>query len=469
MNYWDYRDELKKALPRISKLTDVLKGNKKIKEKGRKKNYHQFNLKEKEFVKQERLLDTSEIKGFLEVSLRAQSCPMPFNVDVWDALHCPFGCRYCYADYFKHSLYTSFFDNPQKLGFRNCNPDFFKKELDRVMKYRGGDQVLKDKILNAVRLEIPMRLGIRFEDFSPVEKANGIALQLLNHLAKLKYPVMINTKSDLVAEDAYLRALTDNPAKSAVHITLISSDNNFLSRIEPGAPSFENRWKALKILNKNGIRAVARIEPFMVFVNDRKDQVDEYIARMKEAGVRHITWDTYSYSANSISIENSFSEIDIDFRRMFSLSSEAQAVSSFMMGKMMEYFREHGIECSTFDPGNVPDNDDHICCSVGDWFEGGFNYGCEIMAIKYIKKRAKKGKYTSWSRFEKWVNKNGGFLSEEIKKEVKKLWNLQGDAAWYLNWSQGMEAYGSDQDGMIWTYKKEKDFREKIVKGVLEI
>ena len=467
-DYWYYRERLKKVLPRISKLTNILSDNKKMKEKGRKKNYQQFDLKKNEYIRNDRLLDTSEIKSFLEVSLRAQSCPMPLNVDVWDGLHCPYGCRYCYADYFKYSLYTSFFDNPQEIGFRSCNVDFYKKELERVMKYRGGKNIHRDKVINAIRLDIPMRLGIRFEDFSPIEKAKGVSLVLLKHLSGLEYPVMINTKSDLVGDDKYLKPLSDNSARSAVHITLISSDNDLLKRIEPGAPSFEKRIKALKNLTSSGIRAIARIEPFMVFVNDGKDQVDYYIEKLKEAGVKHITWDTYSYSANSISIENSFSEIDIDFRRMFALSSESQYISSFMIGKMMEYFRSNGIECSTFDAGNVPMNDDDICCSVGDWFEGGFNYGCGTSAMRYIIKRGKKGKYTTWRHFEKWVNKKGGFLSEDIKIEVKRLWNVQGDVAWFINWAKGIETYGSDQDGLIWMYKDDYDFREKIIEGVLE-
>ncbi|MCK9281514.1 MAG: hypothetical protein M0P71_12890 [Melioribacteraceae bacterium] len=463
MNYWDYRKELKKLLPRVSKFYKPSEKNK-MKEKGRKKNYQQFHLQDKEFKKIERLLDTSEIKSFLEVSLRAQSCPMPLNIDVWDGLHCPFQCRYCYADYFKYSLYTSFFDNPNQIKFRHCNVESYKKELDRVMKYRGKKEVLTDKVLNAVRMEIPMRLGIRFEDFAPIEKKEGISLQLLKYLSEYSYPVMINTKSDLVGEDIYLKALSSNKARSAVHITLISSDNELLKRIEPGAPSFDRRWKALKNITGAGIRAIARIEPFMIFINDEKDKVDHYIGKMKEAGVKHITWDTYSYSANSSSIDSSFSQADIDFRRMFSLSSEAQAISSFMLGKMMEYFEEKGIHCSTFDAGNVPVNADDICCSVGDWFQGGFNYGCGTSAIRFIVSR--KGKPTTWGDFEKWVTKKGGFLSEDIKADVKQLWNLRGDAAWFLNWAQGIEAYGNDQDGIVWTYR-ETDFRKELVEGIL--
>lgn len=59
-----------------------------VKEKGRKKNYHQFNLRDGEWRKQERLLNTEAINSFLEISVRAAACPMPFNMDIWDGLLC---------------------------------------------------------------------------------------------------------------------------------------------------------------------------------------------------------------------------------------------------------------------------------------------------------------------------------------------------------------------------------------------
>ncbi len=34
------------------------------------------------------MLDTEQINSFLEISLRAAACPMPFNADVWDGLNC---------------------------------------------------------------------------------------------------------------------------------------------------------------------------------------------------------------------------------------------------------------------------------------------------------------------------------------------------------------------------------------------
>jgi len=466
MNYWDLRKDISKVIPRASQFVfDGSSGIKGVKEKGRKSNYEQFNLEKREWVKIERLLDIDEINSFVEVSLRAQSCPMPLNIDVWDGLKCPFGCKYCYADYFKASLYSSFFDNYKKMGLRHCNVDFVKKELDILMKHRGEKVEGNDKVKNAIRQEIPMRLGIRFEDFISKEKKDKISLQLLQYLTDISYPTMINTKSSLIGEDEYVKVLSDNKGKAAVHMTLISSDNKFLKKIEPGAPSLEARLGACKNLVEAGVRVICRIEPYMIFLNDSKKMVDDYIGRIKEIGIKHITWDTYSYSANSIGIANNFRQLGIDWDRMFLLTSDSQWLGSILLGKLMEYFRENEIQNSTFDFGNVPDNDNFICCEVGDWFGGGFNYGCGVSAIRFIV--SQKGKPCTWGAFNKWVVKKGGWLSDSIKDEVKRMWNGNGNVAWYISWAKGIEPAGSDTEGMIWKFNKKDDFRLKKLESIL--
>lgn len=461
MKYWDIRKKAAKIIPRAVKLFNL--DTYKQKEKGRKSNYEQFNIENKEMVKIERLLNTEEINSFAEVSLRAQSCPMPFNIDLWDGLKCPHQCAYCYADYFRHSLYTSFFDNSKEIGLRHCSEAFYKKELDKILPRRGEEVSGENAVINAVRLGIPLRLGIRFDDFHAPEKATGISLGLLKYLAGYKYPVMINTKSDLVGAPEYVKALSDNEAGAAVHITMITSDEDITAKMEPGAPSFKKRVLAGKNLTEAGVRVVARIEPWIMFLTDEKDKVDEYIGTIKEAGIKHLTFDSYSYSAYSKGIAQNFYERGWDFERMFKLSSDSQWLSSYFLGSFIDYFRENGLECSTFDQGNVPDNDDWICCSVGDFFGSkgaGFNYGSGVIAIKFIQSR--KGKPVSWGDFEKFVIAKGGWLTTKLRQEVKMLWNSSGDAAWHLSWAKGLKAIGHDQDGIIWCHEEEDDFRKNL-------
>jgi len=464
MNYWELRSIVKRLVPRQTRLLPTKRQRASIREKGRKSNYHQFNLFSGEFDKQERLLNTEEVSSFLEVSLRAQACPMPLNLDVWDGLRCGFGCRYCYADNFRASLYTSFFDNSKSMGLRHCNPEYYKAELDKLFKNRGKRLNGADEKAKAISLEIPMRFGIRFEDFLPAEGRKKISLSMLRYLADNEYPVMVNTKADLIGREDYVRALADNPAKAAVHITMITSDNEINRRLEPGAPPFLHRIGAAKQLTSAGVRVVARIEPFMVFINDHPDRTLEYMEALKDAGIRHITWDTYSYSAKNPTIRQAFYQEGFDFERMFTLMSDSQGIGSILLGKFMELFREAGFECSTFDLGNVPTNEDAICCSVGDWFRGGWNHGCIVSMIQFIIRSYPLP--VSWVDYQAWVETSGGFLSEALRREVQALWNLKGNTAYCPNWAPGVLPHGIDQHGRVWRYDPSHDFREDLIEAL---
>lgn len=466
MKYYELRQLVSQIIPRRSQLVSFENKVGAVREKGRKTNYHQFNIKDNEWQKNERLLNTEEVNSFLEISIRAPACPMPLNIDIWDGLYCPFSCTYCYADAFRASLYTAFFDNSKTMGLRHCNPDYYKKELDLLMPHRGKDpKDIQNDVKKAIAMEIPMRLGIRFEDFTYAEAKKKISLALLQYLRDVEYPVMINTKSDVVGRDEYVEALAGN--RAAVHMTVISADNDLLKLIEPGAPSYDKRMAAIKNLTSAGVRVVARIEPFMVFLTDEKHFVQKYIEDMKEAGVSHITFDTYSYTAKNPGIKAMFIKKGIDFERMFTLGCDSQAFGSLLLDKFMDLFREEGFSCSSFDLGCTPGNNQTICCEVGDWFsESGFNWGCSVGASRYIVSR--KMHPTSWKAFCSYVSKRGDFLSPALKNTVHELWNSEGSmTAYSFAWAAGIEAVGLDEDGVIYRYNKGFDHRQDLLNNLI--
>jgi len=460
MNYWDYRNLVKDIIPRKNILTDLIKSNSIVKEKGRKVNYKQFDLKTGEMNRLERLLNLEEINSFIEVSLRAAYCPMPLNADVWDGLKCPFRCRYCFADAFRSSLYTSFFDNGKTMGLRSCKPDFFKRELDKMFELRGKIEEKGNEVQRAFRVGTPIRLGIRFEDFTKRELRDKISLEFLRYLKQNEYPIMINTKSNILSYDEYLEALSENPAKSAVHMTMLSNDEDLNKKLEPGAPPFSERIKACKELSDKGVRVVARIEPFMVFVNDEKEWVDSYVDEIISAGIKYITFDTYSYSSCQPGIREGIERQGIDFERMYLLMSESQWMGSLLLGKFMEYLQGKGLKCSTFDFGNIILNDEDICCNLDGYFKGGYNYGNLLTAAVYIKRH--KNQIISFSDFENYVQKKGIWFSESLRKMVFLGWNLKGNEGYNFQWIPGFEACGVDEDGSIcWKYNPNiKDFRQ---------
>jgi len=468
VNYYDLRQAVAKVIPRSHRLLGDKKKIRAVKEKGRKSGYTEYKLSKQEWVKQERLLNADEVSSFIEVSCRAQACPMPLNIDIWDGLICPYNCHYCFANAFRASLYTAFFDNSKTMGIRHCNPDKYVRELDKLLtKYRHRDpHVVSDNpVAKAIAIEIPIRFGIRFEDFLRQEEKAGISLRMLKYLAKCEYPVMVNTKSALIGQDKYVHALSQNKGKSAVHITLISSNNKLLKALEPGAPTYEQRIEAMANLVAGGVRVVARIEPWMPFVNDDPEDTERYMKDLKRIGVKNLTFDTYSYSANNPGIAQSFRNMGMDWDRIFSIGCESQGFASVLLGSFMKLWQDKGFSCSTFDMGNVPANNQSICCEVGDWFETptGFNYGCTVMAARFIVEG--KGEPRTWGDFCHYVNEHGGFLSESLKQEVHLLWDCLGKDAYSHAWSAGMKAVGQNSQGLIWSFS-DSDFRQELLKGV---
>lgn len=466
MNYYELRNIISKIIPRMTVLQKERRTKDGIQEKGRKAGYHQYNLKDAAWRKQERLLNTEEVSSFVEVSVRAAACPMPLNIDTWDGLICPYACTYCFANAFRATLYTAFFDNSKTMGFRHCNPDYYKRELDKLLAIRGKNpHDVKGEVAKSIAMDVPMRFGIRFEDFLNDERENGVSLQLLNYLADQAYPVMINTKSSLVGEPKYVDALSRNKAGSAVHVTMISSNESLLRKLEPGAPTFKQRLEGVRNLVDAGVRVVARIEPFLPFINDHPDEVKEYMELVWDAGVRNITLDTYSYNAHNPGIREAFVKQGIDFERIFLVGCDSQALGSLLLGKFMGMFQDYGFSCSTFDMGNAAQNDQTVCCEVGDWFKGGFNYGCTVVAARYI--REQKGNPVNWQEFSEYVDHHGGFLSDVLKRDVKELWNCEGNNAYSHSWAQGIEPAGWDEDGIIWKFVEQSDFRQDILEGLI--
>lgn len=86
------------------------------------------------------------------------------------------------------------------------------------------------------------------------------------------------------------------------------------------------------------------------------------------------------------------------------------------------------------------------------------------MAARFI--QSKKGKPVSWSDFVQYVDEHGGFLTDELKREVHQLWNLEGNMAYSHRWSAGLVAAGIDEDGVIWR-QENSDYRETLINELI--
>lgn len=475
-DYWTVRNALAKVMfPRSQFLFDKnllrLADGVDVKEKGRKKGYAQYNILSNRFERKELRFKGEIIKNFIEVSVRASTCPLPINVDLYDNLICPFGCKYCFSNRYRASLYTSFYDNSREVGIRACAPEYFIPKMEKLLTASERAIGGASPITKAISLKIPIKIGARFENVLPIEREKKITLKMLQFLSENKYPFVVNTKSTVIAEDAYVKTLSAFKNGTGVQITMISSDEDFIHRIEPHAPSIKDRMKTAKKLIDAGIHVVARIEPFIVFINDNKDRVDEYIGMLKENGIKDVCIDSFSYGVATPKMRSDFYDANIDFDKMIDASSTSQRITSYLMSLFMAYFRKNGIKISSYDFGQVTENShEYICCgfdNVAPWDKA--NFGNTNTAIRFIQ-RAKKP--VAWSDFDAFVQQKGGFLSEQLRSEVKNMWSVSlyhdKDRNLAIDFGAHLIPVGEDEDGIIWKYDKDFDLRTEIIARTLE-
>jgi len=446
VGYWEVKEKLARLIPRqhlVASIEDPVS----IRTGWRYENLRERKLspaKWREFTPVEYPQD--RIGNAAEVSRKAFTCPLPFNVDVWDGKVCPYDCIYCFANVFRNTLYGNFVQtNANRL--RHHAWVHFKPELDRMMGKRRSPGSLSGPA-RAVALDIPMRIGVRFENFTKAEAKQGVALSLLRYLSEKQYPVIINTKSNLVARDDYLEALAGNKGGAMVQFSMLSADDSLLRSLEPGAPSATERFEAMRALNAAGVRATPRIEPFLPFLADREEDIRRYIESCHQSGVTHVCWDTFSYSACDFSTRRLFQLRGIDFDRVFLASSESRIIASYMMHLMMEHFRANGFKCSTYDETAGQFNDDVLCCNTTGALTGGANWGSTKGAIHFIRESKRP---VSWAAYSLWVKSRGGFLSEDIESRLRMAWNNEGDGAYSLAWGP-VETAGVQGHDLIWVY-----------------
>jgi DNA repair photolyase len=391
---------------------------------------------------------------------------------VWDGQVCYYGCTYCFANYFRDSLYTNFFDNVPK-GLRKADWPELEKALKWLASLRGTDKPGArpslpagdvPAVIAAFRAGVPVRIGVRFENFLPQEKRDGLTLRVLRLLSELQYPVIIDTKSTLVAEDEYIEALASNKAGAVVQVSLSGVNAELFKKLEPGAPSPIARFEALGRLNAAGIQGTPRIEPFLPFLADSKEEITEYIDRARAAGVKWICWDAFSHSTSAAATRRLFHIRGWDFDRMFFASSDSRLLTGLLLGSMMDHFRGEGFKCSTYDDMNSCRNDDWLCCNVSEVMDDPApNWASTKAMEQYVKEQA--GDPVGWAEYERHVNTNGGFLTESLADEVRHLWNNEGNQAYSLAWL-GLDPAGRDLDGLTWRWTGSNPNMDRAVEWI---
>jgi len=196
-------------------------------------------------------------KGTMKL-LEAQDCAQCFHrfeIDTYGR-GCVHNCAYCYAkSYLSIRRYWN-------------EPIPFPIDIAAIRKIFATifETSKPSKFRRILERRVPLRMGSMSDAFMWMDKKYRVTLELLKILRFYHYPYLIFTRSDLVADEEYLRAM--DPRLASVQMSLSSINQELTRQIEPGAPAPSKRLQALQTLAEHGFWTTVRINPLFPIYPD---------------------------------------------------------------------------------------------------------------------------------------------------------------------------------------------------------
>jgi DNA repair photolyase len=177
-----------------------------------------------------------------------EHCFYRFEIDTYGR-GCVYNCAYCYAKSYLSSW-----------GYWN-EPMPFPIDIAKIRKLFATifETDKKHKLRTIMEQSVPLRIGSMSDSFMWMDKKYKVTLELLKILRFYEYPYIIFTRSDLVADNEYMREMDTRLA--SVQMSLSSINAELTRQIEPGAPAPRKRLAALQTLSQNGFWTTVRINP----------------------------------------------------------------------------------------------------------------------------------------------------------------------------------------------------------------
>lgn len=188
------------------------------------------------------------------VIARNDSPDIPFDRSINPYRGCEHGCVYCFARPTHAYLGLS-----PGLDFERHL--FVKKKAARLL----ARELAKPGYRPAVLV-----LGANTDPYQPIERRFEITRQLLKVLSDSRHPVVVVTKSGLVARDRDLLARMARDGLVRVCLSITSLNGDLARRLEPRAPTPRRRLGALRALSEAGIPVGVLTAPMIPGLNDHE-------------------------------------------------------------------------------------------------------------------------------------------------------------------------------------------------------
>jgi DNA repair photolyase len=195
-------------------------------------------------------------------------------------LGCSFNCLYCYI---RGSHYGG--DTTHKLQVKANAAEILKKQLKRRAK--KGEYGL-------------IGIASATEPYPEIEKELKLTREILQIIARFKFPVSILTRSTLVLRDMDILKKIDENAilppdlkfklrgGTIISFSFSTPDEKLAKIFEPNAPSPKERLETMKKFKAAGFRTGVCFMPVLPFLSDSPKQIEKMVVLSKNYGADSI-------------------------------------------------------------------------------------------------------------------------------------------------------------------------------------
>lgn len=200
----------------------------------------------------------------IECGTQCMICDFPIHLDTY--IGCAHDCKYCFAR--------------EKQSIKTVRP---LDNADALRRFIEGHRTNETRWCD---WKIPVHWGSSSDPFQQAELEYRRSREVLEIFAETGYPFIVSTKNPVLAVTEYADLLAR--CRCVFQISMAAPEYD---KLEPGAPTYEERLEAAAALSKVCTRVIARVQPYFT---DQYRNVLREIPRYKQAGIYGIIVEGYA-------------------------------------------------------------------------------------------------------------------------------------------------------------------------------
>lgn len=219
-------------------------------------------------------MTTARFTNPLSITSQFAFCSLPLRLDSYRG--CAFACAYCFA------TQRGGASRVPQIG--RADPEVLQKVFERAD--REGPES-ESPLIQMIARRVPIHFGGMSDPFQPAEKKWRVSLDMLRILKAWRYPVVISTKSAMVADQEYIQLLSS--LESLVIQFSMSTTKDLLAKeVEPLSSAPSLLLRCMEMLSRAGINVLSRWQPYIPGLSETPDQ---FLTAVASVGAKHVSFE----------------------------------------------------------------------------------------------------------------------------------------------------------------------------------